>query len=153
MKAMIDEKIIRDLVETKLSETSLFVTDLVVKQGNLIQIFIDGDQEVSIDDCVALSRHIESNLNRDEEDFTLQVSSAGVDQPLKSLRQYKKNIGRRLGIDLNDGTKISGKLLDAGVEKIQIETEIKKGHKILPGNTLEIDYQDITKAFCLVSFK
>lgn len=150
---MIDEGMIRKLVVEKLGETGTFLTDVVVKQGNSIHVFIDGDQGVTIDDCVALSRHIESNLNRDEEDFNLQVSSAGVDQPLKFARQYVKNIGRKLCIELKDGVLITGKLLAANNEKIQVQTEAKKGRKIIAGDTIEFNYTEIVKALCLISFK
>lgn len=150
---MIDEGMIRKLAEEKLGEAGTFLTDVVVKQGNSIHIFIDGDQGVTIDDCVALSRHIESNLNRDEEDFNLQVSSAGIDQPLKFARQYIKNIGRKLSIELKDGVAITGKLLAADNEKIQLQTETKKGRKIIAGDTIELNYTVIVKALCLISFK
>jgi ribosome maturation factor RimP len=150
---MIDEGALLKLTEEYLSQSGLFVAELTVKPGNNIMVSIDGDKEVSIDDCVALARFIESSLNRDEEDYNLQVSSAGVDQPLKTLRQYTKNIGRRLGIDLADGGNITGKLVSADSEKIQVQKEIKKGRKITSGDIVELDYAGITKAVCLVSFK
>jgi len=150
---MINEAAILKLIEEKLSQSELFVTEVNIKQGNNIQVFIDGDREVNIADCVALSRHIESNLNRDEEDFTLQVSSAGVDQPLKSVRQFLKNIGRKLNIELSDGENLTGKLLLADDQKIQVQTEIKKGHRIITGDTIEINHDNIAKAVCLISFK
>lgn len=150
---MIDEAKIRQLVEEKLDSTGFFITELVVKQGNNIQVFIDGDHDVNIDDCIALSRHIESNLDREQEDFNLQVSSAGLDQPLKFVGQYVKNIGRKLSIDLNDGSNITGKLLAAGKENIQIQSETQKGRKIISGELVTITYDNITKAICLASFK
>lgn len=150
---MIDEEVIRKLIEKRLAETALFVTELTIMQGNNIQVFIDGDQGVSINDCVALSRHIESNLDRDQEDFKLQVSSAGVDRPLQFPRQYVKNVGRRFSIELKDESNISGALLAAEKDKIQVQTEIKKGRKIIPGNIVEINYKDISIAICLTSFK
>jgi ribosome maturation factor RimP len=150
---MIDEALIRKLIEEKLGESGLFVTELLIKQGNNIQVFIDGDHGVSVDDCIALSRHIESNLDRDKEDFSLQVSSAGVDQPLKFARQYIKNIGRKLNIELNDGRNLSGALIAADNEKIKIQTETKKGRKIVTGEMAEVNYNEIVKAICLISFK
>jgi len=150
---MIDETLISKLIEDKLGDGGLFVTELVVKQGNNIQVFIDSDHGVSVDDCIALSRHIESNLDRDQEDFNLQVSSAGVDQPLKFARQYIKNIGRKLNIELSDGRNLTGALMAAGNEKIQIQTETKKGRKIVAGEMVEVNYSEIVKAICLISFK
>jgi ribosome maturation factor RimP len=150
---MIDEALISKLIEEKLGDGGLFVTELVVKQGNNIQVFIDSDHGVSVDDCIALSRHIESNLDREKEDFNLQVSSAGVDQPLKFARQYIKNIGRKLSIELNDGRNLTGALIAAGDEKIKIQTETKKGRKIIAGEMAEVNYNEIVKAICLISFK
>ncbi|MBE0663147.1 MAG: ribosome assembly cofactor RimP [Bacteroidales bacterium] len=150
---MIDERFIRKLAEEKLGESGVFLTDVIVKQGNSIHVFIDGDQGVTIDECVALSRHIESNLNREEEDFNLQVSTAGVDQPLKFARQYIKNIGRKLSIELKNGEAITGKLLAADNEKIQLQTETQKGRKTITGDTIELNYTEIVRALCLISFK
>lgn len=150
---MINETTVRKLVEDRLNGTDFFLTDLMVKKDNTIHVFIDGDKGVNIDDCVALSRYIESNLDRDAEDFSLQVSSAGVDHALKFSRQYRKNIGRSLRIEKKDGSIFNGKLLDANDENIQVQTEIKKGRKLLPGEVLTIHYNEIAKAFCLVSFK
>lgn len=150
---MIDEALISKLIEEKLGDSGLFLTELLVKQGNNIQVFIDSDHGVSVDDCIALSRHIESNLDRDIEDFHLQVSSAGVDQPLKFARQYIKNIGRKLNIELSDGRNFTGALIAADNEKIKIQTETKKGRKIVAGELVDVNYHEIVKAICLVSFK
>jgi len=150
---MINENTVRKLVEDKLGGTDLFLTDLVVKNYNTIQVFIDGDRSVNIDDCVALSRYIESNLDRDAEDFSLQVSSAGIDHALKFPRQYIKNIGRRLHVEKKDGAIVTGKLLSANVESIQVQTETKRGRKLMPCEDITIHFSEIAKAVCLVSFK
>ena len=150
---MINEERIRKLAEEKLGDSGLFLTSVLVKPGNSILVFIDGDHGVTIDDCVSLSRHIESSLDRDSEDFNLQVSSAGIDQPLQFPRQFVKNMGRRLSLSLHDGSTITGKLLLAGDDGIHIQTEEKKGRKIIPGKTQEFNYTEIAKALCLVSFK
>lgn len=150
---MINESTVRKLVEEKLNGTDMFLTDLVVKKDNTIHIFIDGDQGVGIEECVAVSRYVESNLNREEDDFSLQVSSAGVDHPLIFPRQYRKNAGRNFRIETTDGKILTGKLLAANDENIELQTEIKKGRKVMPGVNLIIQYKDIAKAYCLVSFK
>ncbi len=150
---MITEKAIRLLIEEKLEKTSLFLTDLVIRKDQQINVYIDGDQGVTIDDCVMLSRYIESHLNRDREDFALQVSSHGIDQPLKLARQYVKNVGRRFRIELKDGHLLTGKLLLAEGEKIQVQTEKQKGNKTIKDEIVELNIGDIDKALCLVSFK
>jgi ribosome maturation factor RimP len=150
---MIETELIRKLAEEKLSGTDLFLVDAEVKSGNNIQVLIDGRHDVTIDDCIAVSRHIESALDREQEDFNLQVSSAGIDKPLMYASQYIKNIGRRLSIDLKEGGNISGKLLNADENEIEIQTEKKTGRKTVAGKNMQVKYNDIEKAMCLVTFK
>lgn len=150
---MITEKTIRILIEEKLGQTSLFLTDLIIRQDHQINVYIDGDQGVTIDDCVMLSRYIESHLDRDKEDFALQVSSHGIDQPLKFARQYVKNVGRRFRIELKDGHSLTGKLISAEGEKIHLQTEKQKGNKTIQDEIVELNIGDIDKALCLISFK
>lgn len=150
---MITENTIRKIVAEKIQDSGLFLYDIIIKSGNSIHVYIDGDQSVTIDDCVGLSRHIESQLDREAEDFNLQVSSPGIDQPLKFARQFPKNAGRRLKIELRDGGLLEGKFLSADAEKIQVQTEIKKGRTILPGEIREINLDDIDRAYTIISFK
>jgi ribosome maturation factor RimP len=150
---MIETELIRKLAEEKLNGTDLFLVDAEVKSGNNIQVLIDGRHDVTIDDCIAVSRHIESALDREQEDFNLQVSSAGIDKPLMYASQYIKNIGRRLSIDLKEGGNISGKLLNADENEIEIQTEKKTGRKTVAGKNMHVKYNDIEKAMCLVTFK
>lgn len=102
--AMIDRKKIEGLIDEKLSGTDRFLVELKISEANNIQVFIDSDSQVSISDCVQVSRQIESNLDREEEDFELHVSSAGLDTPLRTLRQYKKHIGQMLRLKMKDGS-------------------------------------------------
>lgn len=95
---MIGQKEIEKLINESLQDTDLFLVELVISQANNIQVFIDGDTQVSVNDCVQLSRAIESSLDRDEEDFELHVSSAGLDLPLQKKRQYKKHLNKMLKI-------------------------------------------------------
>jgi len=122
---MISETVIRDLVEEKINNTPLFLVDVKVRAGNKIIVYVDGDTGFTIDECANLSRYIESKLDRDTEDYELEVSSPGVTQPLKVERQYKKNIGKQLQILLRDGIKRTGTLLNSDKHRIQIEEKIK----------------------------
>ncbi len=110
---MITENQIRELVEEKIAGTPNYIVEVAIRPVNQISVFIDSDEKVSIKDCVAVSKHIESKLDREIEDFELEVSSAGADQPLKLVRQYKKRIGRQVEVLKTDGQKITGKLIDA----------------------------------------
>ena len=122
----INEQIVKRLVEEKIAGTDLFIGDIKVKSGSVIYVFLDGDKGVTVEDCIAVSRHIEARLDRDHEDFELHVSSFGLGQPLKLHRQYCNAIGRELSILTTDVAKHEGKLLQVQENKIVIE---KKGTK------------------------
>ncbi len=126
---MISEKQIRKLAEEGLAKDA-FVVDILVSTDNRIHVFIDSDDQVSVADCIRISRAIEGNLDRETEDFELQVSSAGLDQPFRMPRQYKKYIGRKVDIQMNDESKMSGILVSAEDDHLVIKELIKKGkHK------------------------
>ena len=132
LQAMIKDKYIRKLVEHELEGSDNYVVEVLVKSGNRIRIFIDSDHEISVDVCIALSRKIEGSLDREEEDFELMVSSAGLDQPFSMLRQYKKYLNRQVNVELVDGSKLTGILTHADEGNITIKTLITKSkHKTL----------------------
>mgnify|MGYP000872866759 FL=1 len=107
---MIEKELIKDITEKYLEGTTMFLVDVVVKPGNAIVVEVDSDEGVCIDDCIALSRNIESHLDRDAEDFELEVGSAGITSPLKIPRQYKKNIDNEVEVLTKKGQKLSGVL-------------------------------------------
>lgn len=121
-----------------------FLVDIELKKGNLISVTVDGDKGISIDECVKISRLIESGLNRDEEDFELRVSSPGIDKPFKLVRQYRKYIDREIGVWLNDDRHFEGvlKLLDEN----EITLQIKPGKKDKEVLTQTILFSEIKEA-------
>ncbi len=119
----------------KIDGTHLFLVDTKVLPGNRIEVFIDGDNGLGINDCVELSRHIEKNLNRDVEDFSLEVSSPGATIPLKLSRQYIKHIGRDLELKLIDGTLITGTLNEVGKDGLVLTTVTRENKPIGKGKT------------------
>ena len=119
---MIEKIKILELVNEALEGSDKFLVSLKITPDNRIYVDIDGDNGVTIDDCIELSRAIESQLDRDEEDFALDVSSAGADQPLKLTRQYLKNIGREVEVVTFDGEKSVGELTAADEERIVVRT-------------------------------
>jgi len=125
---LIKESYIRGLVEEKIQDMNYFIVSVQVSSSNAIRVEIDGDKGVNINDCVQISRHIESNLDREEEDFELVVSSAGMDQPFKILRQYQRYLGREVEVKVKGGDKLKGKLLAAS--EYQVELEITEKRKI-----------------------
>ncbi len=107
---MIEKKLIIDFAEQYLEGSPNYLTDVSVSADNTITVEIDNDHGVDIDDCVALSRYLESKLDRDTEDFELTVTSAGLSSPFKILRQYKKHEGREVEVLSKNGQKITGTL-------------------------------------------
>lgn len=122
---MIDKNELARLIEEKLASSSNYLVDVQVKPGNLIVVEIDNDETVGIDDCVELSRYIETALDRDKEDFELEVGSAGITSPLKVLRQYKKYIGKEVELLLTKGVKVTGVLKYADENGIVVVVEKK----------------------------
>ncbi len=124
---MLGKQKILNIINDYCQGSDMFAVDVKISQQNKIKVFVDGDNDITISDCARLSKHIESFLNRDEEDFKLEVSSAGVGKPLKVFRQYKKNIGRNIVVETYDNDKIRGKLISAendGVELLLLEKDI-----------------------------
>jgi ribosome maturation factor RimP len=124
---MIEKEKISRLVEEQLSTSANYLVDVSVKPGNLIVVEIDSDEAVSIDDCAALSRYIEANLDREAEDYELEVGSAGLTSPLKVLRQYIKYTGKEVELLTKSGLKQTG-ILKAADEKgfvISVERLVK----------------------------
>ncbi len=120
---MIDAAHVREIAEAQMEGTDLFVVEVRVTPANEIVVTVDSDTQVGIDRCVELSRSIEEALDRDQEDFELTVMSAGIGQPLKYLRQYRKLIGSPVEVVFKDGGKIIGKLVDASDNQIAVEYE------------------------------
>lgn len=139
---MISELNIKTLAEQKIGGTTLFLVDVKVKPANKIEVFVDGPNHISVDECVSISKHIEANLNRDAEDFELTVSSPGIDQPFKVLNQYHKYIGKEVSVLKKEGVKIIGKLASADENEIQIET--KKTERGEKGKGKQIIIENIT---------
>jgi ribosome maturation factor RimP len=140
------------LVNEHLAGTDKFLVEAFIKPVNRIYIFIDGDHGVKISDCVDLSRHIESQYDRETVDFELNVSSSGADQPIKLPRQYLKNIGRSLQVKMPDETVITGKLEATDENGITLVTEGDKKKKISP-ETLKLTFEEIVESKVIISFK
>lgn len=146
------------LVEEKLEGTDMFIVELSVKPGNKIEILVDRDSGLALEDCLSVSRHVEGNLDREIEDYSLDVSSPGVGRPLKLKRQYVKNVGRTVNVKRTDGTIVEGILVSSDEEKIVVHTrtkeevEGKKGKKWVERDE-EITFDTITETKIVISFK
>jgi ribosome maturation factor RimP len=152
------QTIVRAIAEKNLKNEEYFIADIVVSSENgpsKISVFLDGDNGVSIDDCVDLSRAIANVL--EEEDlvdskYTLDVSSPGVDFPLNSVRQYNKNVGRSVKVTTTEGADLKGKLTTVTAQGIVLDKEVKKGKRVAY-EPINLVYNDIKKTIVQVSFK
>ncbi len=125
---------VNNLVNSVLNENpSLFLIDLTVSSDNAVRIVIDGDQGVGIEDCITVSRAVEHNLNREEVDFSIEVTSFGATEPFKLERQYSKNAGRNVEILTTDGKKHEGLLKGVIEGKVVLETETREPKPIGKG--------------------
>jgi ribosome maturation factor RimP len=122
---MIEKSIVEEIVNDFLKDSENYLVSIEVKPDSTIVVEIDNDQAVSLDDCIALSRFIESRLDRDKEDYELEVGSSGISQPFKLLRQYKKNRGKEVETLLKNGEKYTGILKEAGDNQFILTVEKK----------------------------
>lgn len=158
---MISKSKVLELIDERITElgNGLFVVELTISSNNVIQVELDKHEgNVSINDCMSVSRNVEHNLDREAEDFELQVSSAGLDKPFRVLAQYTKNIGRTVKVVLQNGNKIEGELKAANEKEIVVEnsrTEKIEGKKkkelIVEQHVLPMEQIKDTKI--VISFK
>lgn len=134
---------------------NLFLVDVTSAPGNKITVLIDSDNGITIDDCTAINKALYKFIEETElfgkANFSLEVSSPGVDRPLQLLRQYKKNMGRKVAVVLNDGSKLEGVLSDVNDENIIIEEKTVKGNKISMKSTT-ISFNQIKHTTVLITF-
>jgi ribosome maturation factor RimP len=124
---MIDRNLVIQLTKEKLRQDQ-FIVEVTVSQANQISVLLDSDSGITIDDCITISRYIESKLDREAEDFELQVSSSGLGQPFKVHRQYIRNLGNEVEVVLTNGQKLAGILKSA--DETGFDLEISKNEKV-----------------------
>jgi len=152
---MIAKERIEQLVGEKLT-SEMFIVEINVGAGNAISVTVDSFSGLSIDKCVEISRHIEHNLDRETEDFSLEVSSPGLTHPYKVLNQYKKNIGQEVEVVTRDGEKISGILMQAGEDGFTIEAKVKTkvdGKKLDETKPVSFSFEQIKTVKSVITFK
>lgn len=147
---MIDKLQVLDIIRTHLEGSDKFLVDLKITTDNRIFVSIDGDEGVVIDDCIALSRAIENSLDREVEDFELNVASAGLDSPLKLPRQFAKNIGETLSVTTFDGEHLQGELTESDEESFTIQPP--HGKKKAPLDPVKFLYKDVKTAKIVITF-
>jgi len=157
---MINKQTVLDLVNEKLDEnTKFYLIDLKVSSDNKIYVEIDHKtQPISITDCIAFSRQVEHNLDRESEDFELEVASPGLSNPFKVHQQYIKNKGKDVKVMLKGGKVIEGELAEIEEEYIVVKNETKekiegKKKKVLVQNAHELKFEDINQTKIVIKFK
>lgn len=139
---------IRLLTEQLLDDTDMFVVNIKIKPVNNVKVYLDADSGMSIGKCAAVNRKLYAVLETEnlypEGDFSLEVSSPGVDEPLKVKRQYKKNIGRNVLVKMNDGTEKLGLLKDVDDEKMVLEIKQAKKKESIIAEILLADVETTT---------
>jgi len=155
---MIQAETIRELLQDELIRRDLFLVEVLVKPVNKITVYLDSMKGVTLDECMNISRFLESRLDRNTEDYELEVSSPGLDRPLKLPVQFVKNIGRLLDVVKYDGKKITGRLRGFNGGLILLETEVitrdsKTGKRKPELKLQEIKQEEIKTAKVIISLK
>lgn len=151
----------KDEVKTLLSDAldedgSLFLIDFSISTDNKINVVLDGDNGVTVQDCMRVSRAIEHNLDREEQDFSLEVASAGAASPMVLPRQYKKNVGRKVKVRTEEET-FEGNLTATTDDHIVLEWKAREPKPIGKGKVTvqkkkEINFSDIKEAKVILKF-
>ena len=137
--------------------SNIFLVDLKISDDKSIKIILDGDKEVNVKDCIDISRSIEGALDRDQEDFSLEVASAGVGSPLKFPRQYHKNLGRKLEVISSEGLKFEGDLTHVKEDAIELQWKQRETKRIGKGKVTvtkkkTILFDEISQAKVMIKF-
>ena len=158
---MIDLQVVEKLALERIEELNrdLYIVDLKISSNNIISIELDRVKgSVSVDDCISVSRNIEHNLDREVSDFELNVSSAGLDKPLRHNNQFIKNIGKSVEVLLKSGESVTGVLVSNTTNNLNLKTEKKvrvdgkkKKEKVI--ENLDIKFQEIKEVKVKLSFK
>ena len=148
-----EKKKVEEIIEAGLQGTDRYLVELNINAANEMEIFIDSDTVVDITHCVELSKYIESNLNREEEDYELNVSSAGLDMPLRLARQYRRHIGQLLIVKTSSGGELLFRITETdetGIWGISISKNpnAKKGSKnlFIESEPMHMNFNEITEA-------
>ena len=150
------EKVSTVLAECLLEKPSIFLTELVITDAFKVIVSVDGDDGVALQDCIDVSRYMDAHLDREEQDYALEVASVGVGSPLKLVRQYKKNVGRTLIVKTGTET-IEAELVEATDDFVILSWQAREPKKIGKGKEtvrkeLKLPYGNIKEAIVTVTF-
>ena len=150
---MIEKQKIQGLVEEYVRSNGLFLVSVKVSSSNRITVLADKNSGITIEEIAGIHRHIESALDRDTEDFELQVSSPGLDLPFGVLEQYYKNEGRKVEVVDNEGTKYTGKLKNVTSGGFELESELKVKGKPMELKDISFNFEQIKTTRVILTIK
>ncbi len=150
---MIEKDKIQRLIEEFIHGTDLFLVAVKVSSANRIIVLADKKEGITIDECAAIHRHLEKNLERDVEDFELQVSSPGLDLPFGVIEQYHKNEGKKIEVVDNEGSKYTGKLKNVNKGGFELEAEVKIKGKMKELKDLSFNFDQVKSARVILTIK
>lgn len=155
---MITKERVTSLILDKIAGSDMYIVEVSVRPGNVIDVTLDADSGITIENCTEVHRHILREMDREVEDYSLEISSPDLTKPLQVLRQYQKNIGRNVAVKKANKTKMEGELMAADENGIVIKTSQKeevpgkKGKKLVEKNAI-IPFSEITETKIVISFK
>ncbi len=155
---MINKSEVESIVNEALEGSNDYIVEVSVSEKNHILVLLESDEGINIKRCVQVSRLIEGHFDREVEDYELEVSSAGLESPLKVIRQYKKNIGREVAVTLLSNQIIKGKLEAVNENFFTVsykEKELVEGskRKQLVDKTIEIPFSEVKTTYIIISFR
>jgi ribosome maturation factor RimP len=150
---MIEKQKIEGLVKEFIKGTGLFLVSVKVSNANRITVLADKNEGITIDECATIHRHIENGLDRDIEDFELQVSSPGLDLPFGVIEQYRKNEGKKVEVLDNEGSKFMGKLKNITEGGFDLETEIKTKGRTIELKDMSFNFEQIKSTRVILTIK
>jgi ribosome maturation factor RimP len=150
---MVEKQKIQGLVDEFIKGTGLFLVAVKVSSSNRITVLADKNEGITIDECAAIHRYIEKNLDRDKEDFELQVSSPGLDLPFGVIEQYFKNEGRKVEVIDNEGSGYIGKLRNVTKGGFELETEMRVKGKNKELKDISFNFDQIKSARVILTIK
>jgi len=150
---MVEKQKIQTLVDEFIKGTGLFVVAVKVSSANRITVLADKNEGITIDECATIHRHIEMNLDRETEDFDLQVSSPGLDLPFGVIEQYYKNVGRKVEVIDKEGTKLTGILKNVTEGGFELETEYKVKGKAKELKDVSFNFEQIKSTKVILTIK
>jgi ribosome maturation factor RimP len=154
---MITQEQVEQIIQEKIDGSEIFLVAVIMNPGNNIHVHLDTFKGINIDECVEVSRYIVSKMDKEIEDYNLEVSSPGLDASFRVKQQFEKNLGKQVEIIKTDGIKILGKLLKFQGDKIEVEAMVKPlspgKSKKLVAQELTIALEDIKTIKSVISFK